>query len=188
MATGPLPPLNNGIVTESVNGSKPSLNSLGKRLYPAVTDFNISHDGDWVLAGTTTQGILGVDIAHVYLPENMAVDEYINEFSLQLSAEEIHFLAGQGKQRLFDFYRIWTIKEAYVKAIGTGIAAIDLRQVCVELPLPDSSARVRVHGELVPLKFITGVLGDDSNYVYTLATSRDVNCKFRIVSLGELLA
>ncbi|KAJ2017761.1 hypothetical protein GGI06_002835 [Coemansia sp. S85] len=89
---------------------------------------------------------------------------------------------------LFDFYRIWTIKEAYVKAIGTGIAAIDLRQVCVELPLPDSSARVRVHGELVPLKFITGVLGDDSNYVYALATSCDVNCKFRIVSLGELLA
>ncbi|KAJ2486158.1 hypothetical protein IWW37_005708 [Coemansia sp. RSA 2050] len=107
---------------------------------------------------------------------------------MALSTEEVKFLAGQGQKKLFDFYRIWTIKEAYVKAIGVGIAAIDLRQVRVELPLSDSSARVRVNGEIVPLKFIVGVLGDNNSYVCTVAMSCDVNCKFSVVGTGELLA
>ncbi|KAJ2823619.1 hypothetical protein FBU31_004222, partial [Coemansia sp. 'formosensis'] len=105
-----------------------------------------------------------------------------------LSDEEIKYLAGQTRQKLFDFYRIWAIKEAYVKATGVGIAAIDLRQVCVELPLLNSSARVRLNGELVPLNFITGTLGGNNDNVYAVATSCGVKCAFNVVDIGEVRA
>ncbi|KAJ2859040.1 hypothetical protein GGH94_006319 [Coemansia aciculifera] len=117
----------------------------------------------------------------------MTDDEYINEFSLQ-ATDEIYYLANQSQQKLFDLYRIWTVKEAYVKAIGTGIAAIDLCQVCVELPLLESSARVRANGEFVPLNFITGTLGDNNKYAFTVATSCDVKCTVQVVDIGELRA
>ncbi|TCP59056.1 4'-phosphopantetheinyl transferase [Tumebacillus sp. BK434] len=79
-------------------------------------DFNVSHSGDWVFGGITTQGLLGVDVEglreiemevskHCYCPEER---------------DELYSLDG-AEQNAF-FYVLWTMKEAYIKAIGTGLS------------------------------------------------------------------
>ncbi|ASS75458.1 hypothetical protein CIG75_11040 [Tumebacillus algifaecis] len=79
-------------------------------------DFNVSHSGDWIFGGITTQGVLGVDVEglreiemdvskHCYCPEER---------------DELYSLHGT-EQNAF-FYVLWTLKEAYIKAIGTGLS------------------------------------------------------------------
>lgn len=68
---------------------KPALDPQTNLFFPYVRDFNISHDGDWIIAGILNlkqdEGMIGVDIVHVHVPENMTVDDYIKEFTYQVS-------------------------------------------------------------------------------------------------------
>ncbi|KAJ1999140.1 hypothetical protein H4R26_005184, partial [Coemansia thaxteri] len=104
-----------------------------------------------------------------------------------LSAEEQAYLSDFSSERLVDLYRIWTVKEAYVKAIGVGIAAVDLSQINVELPLPGCSALVRVGKEPVQLDFTTGSL-DHGKYVYAIAQSRGTASALNVVDFDEIIA
>jgi 4'-phosphopantetheinyl transferase len=71
--------------------------------------FNISHSGNIAVCGYSN-GILGVDIEKIQ-PCNL------EDFELVLTNEEYSSLASG---TLNDFYRLWTQKEAIIKAIGKG--------------------------------------------------------------------
>jgi 4'-phosphopantetheinyl transferase len=79
-------------------------------------DFNVSHSGDWVFGGITTQGLLGVDVEQLR-PIEMEVSKhcYCDE-----ERDELYSLEG-AEQNAF-FFVLWTLKEAYIKAIGTGLS------------------------------------------------------------------
>lgn len=108
-----------------VNG-KPSL--AGR--HEGALEFNLSHSGSCGLLGITRGAALGVDVEEVHPMEDIR------------AIAERHF-APEEQERLFalpvpeqeeGFYRLWTRKEAYIKAIGTGLGhALDRFAVTQDL-------------------------------------------------------
>ncbi|KAJ3428167.1 l-aminoadipate-semialdehyde dehydrogenase-phosphopantetheinyl transferase [Anaeramoeba flamelloides] len=87
---------------------------------------NISHDGNLIaLFARKCENIsVGVDLACVKLPHfSNSVDEFIEEMSTAFSNKEKEQIrsAKNESKRLDRFYRVWSLKESYLKAIGTGL-------------------------------------------------------------------
>lgn len=80
--------------------------------------FNLSHSGDWLAVGVTVDNDIGVDVQHKQHQHSLA--ELAQRF---FSPEEAESLATQPEARQAEhFFRLWTLKEAYLKARGLGIA------------------------------------------------------------------
>jgi 4'-phosphopantetheinyl transferase len=92
-------------------------NEYGKP-YLAGSDsfsFNVSHSGKWV-ALIYGQGRLGVDIEEIR-PIDLTIAERF------FSGEEYSDLLLRPEAERTDyFYEIWTLKESYVKALGSGLS------------------------------------------------------------------
>ncbi|OYP38383.1 4'-phosphopantetheinyl transferase family protein [Rhodopirellula sp. MGV] len=80
--------------------------------------FNIAHTDGMVLCGVASEGVdsVGVDVESLHRRTTTEVaDRY---FALP----EIEFLRTRpAEQQKFYFLKIWTLKEAFIKAIGTGL-------------------------------------------------------------------
>jgi 4'-phosphopantetheinyl transferase len=77
--------------------------------------FNMSFSGDLMVVGLSKNNEVGIDIEKVSQMqdlENIAIEN----FSLQ----EVNFLNGT-KDKTSTFFKIWTRKEAFIKAIGNGM-------------------------------------------------------------------
>jgi 4'-phosphopantetheinyl transferase len=80
--------------------------------------FNASNSGDLALYAFTRAGLVGVDLEKVQ--DDFPVLEVADRF---FSVAERRRLAGLGAgDRARGFYQCWTRKEAYLKAIGVGLA------------------------------------------------------------------
>lgn len=93
---------------------------LGKPIIKKPSDLNldisISHSGSYLVIGICDNGKIGVDIE---LLKNFDFGVFKNCLSV---SEEIYINSGKEiTQRLENFYEIWTRKEAYLKALGTGL-------------------------------------------------------------------
>ncbi|WP_175502240.1 MULTISPECIES: 4'-phosphopantetheinyl transferase family protein [Cytobacillus] len=77
--------------------------------------FNISHSGEWVVLATSKLSI-GIDIEMQKKINFHIMDRFFNE-------NEIHYIERQNEEekKLRAFYKVWTRKESYVKAIGIGL-------------------------------------------------------------------
>ena len=85
--------------------------------------FNVSHSGDHGLIALNAGRRLGVD-----------VEECVPKPTLALLIEEVmgpdeqaELAALHGVERLHRFYRLWTLKEALIKALGTGFSTAPSR-------------------------------------------------------------
>jgi len=77
--------------------------------------FNISHSGRWVVAAFAEKPV-GIDIERVKTANMLVAHRFFSE-------EEIAFLTQkQMTERDEWFFRFWTLKESYLKAIGTGLS------------------------------------------------------------------
>ena len=89
----------------------------GKPFLPGGPSFNQSHSEDRIMIGVAAEGRLGVDIEEIrevrYLlgiaDKNFGADE----------AARLH--AFPEHERLELFFRLWTRKEAFLKALGVGL-------------------------------------------------------------------
>jgi 4'-phosphopantetheinyl transferase len=91
--------------------------------------FNLSHSGYWMLVGVGMGRELGVDVELLYekIDWQMIAAGY---FSAQ---EKIAILGlAREQDQLEAFFRVWTIKEAYLKAIGKGLSG-GLEQAVVQV-------------------------------------------------------
>ncbi len=80
--------------------------------------FNISHSGEYVVLGFTLGRDIGVDIEAI-----KAIAEFGELAHDICSPEELRRLESVPvRDRLTELYRYWTLKEAYVKAIGVGLS------------------------------------------------------------------
>ena len=90
--------------------------------------FSLSHTHDLVAVALTADARIGIDLEYVKgTPDLPELAERI------LSAKELQtFLALSGNDARSAFFRVWTRKEAYLKARGEGIAEA-LQQISVSL-------------------------------------------------------
>ena len=87
--------------------------NLKRPYFNKLLDFNISHSGKYVVCAISTQAEIGVDVEEI---KNIPVTDFTNEFS----AEEMKSILNSNDS-LRSFYSLWTKKEAFLKAIGTGL-------------------------------------------------------------------
>jgi len=75
--------------------------------------FNVSHASDWILIAISTRAV-GVDIE--FINSGFPFQQIVNEHFNSVEGDYIRALATD-----LAFYRLWTRKEAFLKATGQGI-------------------------------------------------------------------
>lgn len=81
-------------------------------------EFNLSDSGDLALLAVSRGAPVGVDVEFIKpMPELAAIAA--SHFAAEERAE---LLALPETEQLAAFYRIWTRKEAYIKAVGSGLS------------------------------------------------------------------
>jgi 4'-phosphopantetheinyl transferase len=101
--------------------------------------FNLSHTHGLVACAVTRAADIGVDVEYV---ERKV--ELMNVATHVFSPREVDGLAAlSGGEQRERFFELWTLKEAYIKAIGKGLSA-PLRSITFEPERPDP---VPVHFE-----------------------------------------
>jgi 4'-phosphopantetheinyl transferase len=80
--------------------------------------FNLSHSGDRALVAVTRAGEVGVDVER---RRPIREADLVNVKTLSRT-ELVTVGLAEREQRSVRFLRVWTRKEAYLKAVGTGIA------------------------------------------------------------------
>lgn len=87
--------------------------------------FNMTYSSDLMLVGLCKQKDIGIDIEKVHEIhdlENIAVENF--------SRQELEFLKSK-LNKTNTFFKIWTSKEAFIKAIGKGIY-YPLKSFCID--------------------------------------------------------
>lgn len=80
--------------------------------------FNLSHAHDRLMLAISPDKVIGADIEYQRPMENMATVARMN-FS---PYEQTIFFNLPDDEKIEAFYRLWTRKEAYIKAVGDGFA------------------------------------------------------------------
>lgn len=117
-------------------------NAHGKpHLMDGRLQFNLSHAGDLALCAVTDGRSVGVDIELIRPMDDL--DAVAERFFSVRERAALRELTGKVKRR--SFFTCWTRKEAYIKAIGLGLAQpLDAFDVTLA---PDEPARLlRVEG------------------------------------------
>ena len=109
--------------------------------HAAALEFNLSHSGACGLVGTSREVPLGVDVEEV-----TPIDDIRAVAERHFAPEECECLfALEGAAQVEGFYRYWTRKEAYIKALGTGLGhALDRFAVTQE---PDDCRFLHLDGD-----------------------------------------
>jgi 4'-phosphopantetheinyl transferase len=93
--------------------------SKGKPFLPdSGVDFNVSHTEGVALLAFAQDCALGVDVEHMRPVDDMM--QIAKRFFSRGEAEELAALPEE--QRETAFFRCWTRKEAYIKAVGDGLS------------------------------------------------------------------
>lgn len=80
---------------------------------PQGVFFNLSHSGEWTVAAVSDSEV-GVDIQQVGTANMRLAQRFFTD-------AEYRQIAEAGGNAADCFYRLWTVKEAYLKALGTGL-------------------------------------------------------------------
>ncbi|KMQ49424.1 4'-phosphopantetheinyl transferase [Chitinispirillum alkaliphilum] len=156
--------------TTNRNG-KPALHGTNLHL-------NISHSGKWVVCGIDTMDI-GVDI------------EKIREISLELtryfSPEEKVFLKSFAcKKHLAEmFFRIWTLKESYIKSIGEGLLCPLDSFACI--PVKGDTVEFKRFDSRLPLRYLRNFSIDPSYSSAVCTTGIFGELPVSIIGVSDLL-
>lgn len=76
--------------------------------------FNLSHAGDWVVAAVSSLEV-GIDVEQIKPIEMDIAKRFFTK------DEYLELMTVNEKDRIILFYKLWTLKESYVKMIGKGL-------------------------------------------------------------------
>jgi 4'-phosphopantetheinyl transferase len=121
--------------------------SAGKPVLDDRLHFNITHSGDLVLMAVSDARPVGVDVERRRAVSRVSALEA--RWLTTAERSDYHRLRGLGLDESDAFLRIWSLKEARLKALGVGIAgAAEAAVESVEaLPLDDMLASLAPNGE-----------------------------------------
>jgi 4'-phosphopantetheinyl transferase len=142
--------------------------------------FNMSHTHSAVLLGVCTRGEPGVDIERVRPLKDFGA---MARTVLHPCEQRSLVRPAPLRQRLHDFFRVWTAKEAYAKAVGTGLMH-GLRDVVIVLEgqttcWVDDLAGAAPPGQ--PLRAWSAVLESDSLGAHYAVSAVSLGASPRVV-------
>ncbi|WP_103668674.1 4'-phosphopantetheinyl transferase superfamily protein [Pseudanabaena sp. BC1403] len=124
--------------------------------------FNLSHSQDWAIYAVCSDREVGIDLE--YINPQCDVDSIAERYFLPSEQKIIQSLSDRNKY--LSFYHAWTLKEAYGKATGEGIANIlDYVDVSSLLEMPIGKT---LQIKEWTLKLLAPELNIDSNYAAAL--------------------
>lgn len=99
--------------------------------------FSLSHSGHWALLAVGKTGLIGLDIEAVNTARDLIgiAESYYHPHEFA----RVQTLSGVAQSDYF--YRLWTLKEAFFKATGTGISA-GLEKISFDLADDDISVQI----------------------------------------------
>lgn len=137
--------------------------------------FNVSHTHGLALIAVTREAEVGVDVERLR-PQPMHLDMATRYFTPGEAAALRALPAGASEEA---FFHVWTRKEAFLKAVGLGLAH-GLERFEVSVP-PDDPARVlHVDGDRAAgARWLMAALAPARGYVGTLAIEASVRVEVR---------
>lgn len=122
---------------------------------PVLTEdslhFNVSHSGDLALLAVSRDAPVGVDLEKIDPSRDMQA--IARRYFHPNESKRLQEVAVSDRTPLF--YRLWTLKEAYLKALGTGISG---GLAALEVDGDFSRPQFYFHGEDVLKQFPRGEL------------------------------
>ena len=135
------------------------------KLDPQRLDFNLSHSHNAAVLATGLHCNLGVDVEY-HDPKRDLESLARTAFS---PYEHEQFLRASSAQKARVFFQTWTRKEAYLKALGMGLA-IELKDFCIEGVHPtDAQLRRAVHSGAEPDRWTLRGIPISAHYDVALA-------------------
>ena len=107
--------------------------------------FNLSHSNVWAVYIFGLDRLVGIDIEHIRPLQD--ADDFAERFYSPRERELINSLSGDKKWDAF--YKLWTCKEAFLKAKGTGLT-VPINHAEISLSADGSARLVFVAGHSKP--------------------------------------
>jgi phosphopantetheinyl transferase len=108
----------------------------------ARLNFNASHAGRWVLLGADRRRLVGVDVAEVKAPGRKPLADSFLRMVLTPGEHATVTSYRNPHARLLVFMLLWSLKEAFIKALGVGVS-FDMKGMDVQFdlrPTPPAAA------------------------------------------------
>lgn len=141
--------------------------------------FNVSHSGNWVVAAVDDQQI-GIDIEEI---KSVEYEDISQEFFTK--GEYTWLLSKNKAERKEAFYKLWTVKESYVKMVGKGLT----------IPLNSFSADFDI-GDIICIKDVINskiqatskIFAFDKNYLLSICSNKkDFKIKAKFIDYDEII-
>lgn len=98
----------------SRNQQRFQLTQSGKPVCVGGPPISLSHSGEWVVCAVAPTGDIGIDLQ--FPAQHLNVDAIAKNY---FHGKERQWVLDGGRER---FFMLWTLKEAYLKALGMGIS------------------------------------------------------------------
>ncbi|KAL2632948.1 hypothetical protein R1flu_004427 [Riccia fluitans] len=110
----------------------PALTTNGKSWKPPPLSFNLSHTTSLLACAVALDSAIGVDVEE---KERLLKHNLMTFARKKLSLSEAEWLEdiSDVSQQRRRFMQLWTLKEAYVKAVGKGISGVPFREFSFRL-------------------------------------------------------
>lgn len=163
-----------GITREQVQFTK---NSFGKPMLKNFEQiyFNLAHSGDWVVCGVSDVPI-GIDVE---INKSIDLDIAKSFFTL----DEYKDIVNQPKEKQIKyFYKLWTLKESYVKAEGKGLSIpLNSFSFCIS---PDTIQMYE--GNQLSKKYCFQVFNLDNFHIVAVCSKKLSEKTISIVSIEDI--
>jgi len=132
----------------------------------AEISFNVSHSGDHGLIAVSPRGVLGIDVEQRQPRRHMdlVIDTVFTE------TEQAALTTAEGRDRTNLFLDFWTMKEALIKALGTGLYT---DPATFEIPSAMQRGMKRGTFRFPDLPTVTWQLDNIGNETYAAAVARE---------------
>ena len=140
-----------------------TIDGLSPAVVPPLWNYNVSHHGNYACIASSSTQLIGVDIVELFVRKTwtQGAAMYISQFKDQFSRIELSEMLKQpsDKEKYRYFFINWSLKEAFIKATGTGLY-FDLKQIEFFIEISDcffkcsghtgcaGRATININGEL----------------------------------------
>lgn len=131
--------------------------------YPPQLHFNISHTASLVACGVTMDYPIGIDVEEKQRKLKHNISSFARRFFSRQEVQLLNSISDPELQRQ-EFIKLWTLKEAYVKALGMGFSGVPFKTFTIRsMNATKGSFRPSMNSKSEGSEIIVETLEDPTN-------------------------